>query len=130
FINSVRARVSTYRPLVLPQNQVAELMEHFSGAYRLMFLLMYGSGLRHKECRTLRIKDFTIERREILVRDGKGMKDRVTVIPEIAIEPLKMQIANVRVLHEMDLDSGAGEVYLPFALARKYPSAAREFGWQ
>ena len=126
FINSVRAKVSNYLPLVLTQGEVAELEQSFVGSFRLMFLLLYGSGLRHRECRTLRIKDICIERREILVRDGKGMKDRVTVLPDSAIPLLELQQANVRALHAKDLSEGFGEVYLPFALARKYPKAASE----
>ncbi len=130
FINAVRAKVSTYLPLILTQSEVAELEQFFIGFYRLMYLLMYGSGLRHRECRTLRTKDICIERREILVRDGKGMKDRVTVLPDCAIALLEQQLDNVRALHARDLSSGFGEVYLPFALARKYPKAAKEFCWQ
>lgn len=130
FINSVRAKVSNYLPLILTQSEVAELEQFFVGCYRLMFLLLYGSGLRHRECRTLRTKDICIERREILVRDGKGMKDRVTVLPDCAVALLELQLENVRALHAQDLSRGFGEVYLPFALARKYPKAAKEFGWQ
>ena len=130
FINAVRAKVSSYLPLVLTQSEVAELEQFFVGFYRLMFLLLYGSGLRHRECRTLRTKDICIERREILVRDGKGMKDRITVLPDCAITLLEQQLENVRALHAMDLSNGFGEVYLPFALARKYPNAAKEFCWQ
>ncbi len=130
FINAVRAKVSNYLPLILTQAEVAELEQFFVGFYRLMFLLLYGSGLRHRECRTLRTKDICIERREILVRDGKGMKDRVTVLPDCAIALLELQLENVRALHAQDLSRGYGEVYLPFALARKYPNAAKEFGWQ
>ncbi|MCA9160617.1 MAG: integron integrase, partial [Planctomycetales bacterium] len=130
FINAVRAKVSTYLPLILTQSEVAELEQFLVGFYRLMYLLMYGSGLRHRECRTLRTKDICIERREVLVRDGKGMKDRVTVLPDCAIALLEQQIDNVRALHARDLSEGFGEVYLPFALARKYPNAAKEFCWQ
>jgi site-specific recombinase XerD len=91
---------------------------------------MYGGGLRHKECRTLRIKDVCFQTRQIVVRNGKGMKDRVTVLPENVIPLLEEQIRSVRALHESDLQDGYGEVYLPFALARKPPNAARHFGWQ
>ncbi len=130
FINSVRAKSSEYRPLVLTKAEIAALFPHFSGASRLMFLLMYGGGLRHKECRTLRIKDICIERREILIRDGKGMKDRVTCLAENAVQAVQSQIAAVRTLHALDCSEGYGSVYLPFALSKKYPHAAKEFCWQ
>ncbi|MCA9183845.1 MAG: phage integrase N-terminal SAM-like domain-containing protein, partial [Planctomycetales bacterium] len=107
FINAVRAKVSTYLPLILTPSEVAELEQFFIGFYRLMYLLMYGSGLRHRECRTLRTKDICVERREILVRDGKGMKDRVTVLPDCAIALLEQQIDNVRALHARDLSTSS-----------------------
>ncbi len=130
FVNAMRAKVSEYRPLVLTKREISELFRFFGGVYRLMFLLTYGGGLRHHECRTLRIKDLDLERREILVRNGKGMKDRMTVLPANAIEMLRSHIASVRSMHQADLARGFGEVYLPFALANKYPNAAREFCWQ
>ncbi|MEL6109459.1 MAG: integron integrase [Planctomycetota bacterium] len=106
------------------------MFPHFTGVYRIMFLLMYGGGLRHRECRTLRVKDVCFEKHEILVRNGKGMKDRVTVLAENAAPLLKEHLRSVEAVHRGDLQDGFGEVYLPFALARKYPSAARHFGWQ
>ena len=130
FINAVRAKASDYRPLVLTRREVSEIGKQLLGVYRIMYLLMYGGGLRHKECRTLRVKDVCIDRREILVRNGKGMKDRVTVLPEAAVAPVRRQIALVRAQHATDLADGYGEVYLPFALARKYPGASKEFCWQ
>ncbi|WP_323379688.1 integron integrase [Stieleria sedimenti] len=130
FINSVRAKASQYRPVVLTKSEVTELFQYISGVYRLMFLLMYGGGLRHRECRTLRLKDFCIESREIVVRNGKGMKDRVTVLPDNAIELLRQQFATVKATHNQDLADGYGEVYLPYALAKKYPYAQRDLGWQ
>ena len=130
FINSVRAKASEYRPVVLTKSEIAELFPFVSGVYRLMFLLMYGGGLRHRECRKLRVKDLCIESGQILVRDGKGMKDRVTVLPKNATSLLQQQIANVRAQHQCDLSDGFGEVYMPYALARKYPSAQRDLGWQ
>jgi integron integrase len=130
FVNSVRAKVSEYRPLVLTKREVTELYRFFVSFYRLMYLLTYGGGLRHHECRTLRIKDLDLERCEILVRNGKGMKDRITVLPKNAIGMLRTHIAHVRAMHQADLASGFGEVYLPFALANKYPNAAKDFCWQ
>jgi integron integrase len=130
FINSVRAKASTYRPVVLTKCEVTELFPFFRNIYRIMFLLMYGAGLRHRECRTLRVKDVCFEKREILVRNGKGMKDRVTVLADNAVPLLQEHLHSVRAIHECDLKDGFGQVYLPFALARKYPNAPREFGWQ
>ncbi|MDM4019258.1 integron integrase [Roseiconus lacunae] len=130
FISSVRAKSSEYRPVVLTKSEVTDLFQYISGVYRLMFLLMYGSGLRHRECRTLRLKDLCIETRQIVVRNGKGMKDRVTVLPDNTIELFKQQFAHVKALHHRDLADGYGEVYLPYALAKKYPYAQRDLGWQ
>lgn len=130
FIDSVRARISKYRPVVLTRDEILRLEGHLSGAYLLMFLLLYGSGLRHRECRTLRINDLCLEQRQIVVRDTKGREDRVTMIPQKAIAYLEAQMKNAQIQHEIDLDEGFGSVYLPFALAEKYPNAEREFRWQ
>jgi integron integrase len=130
FINAVRAKVSEYRPVVLTKDEIVSLLELVRGQNQTMFLLIYGSGLRHRECRTLRVKDVCFQTRRIVVRNGKGQKDRVTVLADSVIEPLQRQIENAKSLHDEDLDNGFGEVYLPFALARKYPSANREFRWQ
>ena len=130
FINAVRAKASEHRPLVLTKREITELFQHFSGVPRLMFLIMYGGGLRHKECRTLRIKDLCLDRREILIRDGKGMKDRMTCLAANAVEAVRAQFASARIQHSIDLNEGYGDVYLPFALKRKYPNASKEFCWQ
>lgn len=131
FINSLRAKESLYLPVVLTKSEVLSVLQQFPWCFkRTMFHLMYGSGLRHRECRSLRIKDVCFERREILVRNGKGEKDRVTVLPELVINDLKRQFDSVRLIHQQDLDEGFGEVYLPYALARKYPNANRDFRWQ
>ena len=130
FVNRLRARTGSYRPVVLSKTEISELLPRFEGMMRIMFLLMYGSGLRHRECRTLRIKDVCFETCQITVRNGKGQKDRITVLPAKVHEPLRRQIDQVRALHHEDLQIGLGEVYLPFALARKYPRAARDLRWQ
>ncbi len=130
FVNAMRARVGEYRPVVLTKSEIGELLQRIHGYQRTMFLLIYGSGLRHKECRCLRIKDVCFESRQILVRNGKGDKDRVTVLPDAVAEALNDQIRQSRMVHEMDLNEGFGEVYLPYALARKYPRASRDFRWQ
>jgi integron integrase len=96
----------------------------------LMASLLYGSGLRLLECMRLWVHNIEFDRRQIMVRNGKGGKDRVTVLPDPVAEPLRRQIEKVRIIHEEDTLEGLGEVYLPFALERKYPNAAKAFGWQ
>ncbi len=96
----------------------------------LMASLLYGSGLRLRECLSLRIKDIDFKYQEIVVRDGKGAKDRRTMLPSSLIAPLKQHQERVKALHHRDMRNGFGHVYLPFALARKYPNAPREWGWQ
>jgi integron integrase len=130
FIQRIRARASTYLPVVLSRQEVASLLELMSGVPNIMYRLMYGSGLRHKECRTLRIKDICFDTHQITVRNGKGNKDRVTVLPHSLIRDLANHIQQVAALHRADLKDGHGRVYLPYALKRKYPNADRELGWQ
>ncbi len=130
FINAVRAKVSQYRPVVLTKDEISTMLQLMHGRDRTMFLLMYGSGLRHRECRTLRVKDVCFQSRQIVVRNGKGLKDRVTVLADCVVEGLKSQLEFAKHLHDQDLDNGMGHVYLPFALDRKYPNANREVCWQ
>lgn len=130
FIQRVRAKSIKYRPVVLSQREVAELLSYLRGESETMFRLMYGSGLRHRECRCLRIKDICFDTRQIVVRDGKGQQDRVTVLPDSVAEALRRQIALVESIHREDLQDGNGRVYLPYALHRKYPNADRQLGWQ
>lgn len=125
-----RAKRPARLPVVLTSTEVRTVLAHLEGRYRLMANLLYGAGLRLMECVRLRVKDLDFEYRQIMVRDGKGQKDRVTMLPESMIEPLKVHLTDVKILHERDLQEGFGEVYLPFALARKYPNAGREWGWQ
>ena len=95
-----------------------------------MASLLYGSGLRLMECLRLRVKDLELTRRELIVRDGKGSKDRITLLPDKLIQPLQTQLERVKVIHQQDLQKGFGAVYLPYALERKYPNANREWAWQ
>lgn len=95
-----------------------------------MAKLLYGSGLRLMECLRLRVKDLDFGQRQIVVREGKGMKDRVTMLPGQLIEPLQTQLLQVKQLHRTDLEKGCGAVYLPWALERKYPNANKDWGWQ
>jgi len=117
-------------PVVLTEEEVRALLAQLTGVHWLLASLLYGAGLRLMEAVRLRVKDVDFARREIVVRDGKGGKDRVTVLPAKLVEPLRQQLAKARELHNTDCVAGYGEVYLPFALARKYPRAAREWGWQ
>jgi integron integrase len=127
---AARARPSTHLPVVLTRREAALVLGNLSGAPRLMAALMYGSGLRLNECTSLRVKDLDFERLAIDVRQGKGRKDRETVLPRSLVKPLQDHLGHVRRQHECDLKAGLGSVALPDALARKYPGAAREWGWQ
>jgi integron integrase len=126
----VRAKRPTRLPQVLSRHEVAEILRHIEGAPWLMAMLLYGAGLRLLECARLRIKDVDFDRREVIVRDGKGRKDRVTLLPERVQAPLAVHIDRVHAQHLEDLHRGAGFVELPDALATKYPNAAREWAWQ
>jgi integron integrase len=117
-------------PVVFTLGEIKAIMGQLSGTYWLMAVLMYGSGLRLMECLRLRVKDVDFDYRQITVHDGKGFKDRVTMLPEKLTAPLQEHINKVRKLHEKDLKGGHGSVYMPYALERKYPNASRELGWQ
>ena len=125
-----RAKRPARVPVVLSRDEVAALMSHLTGTYKLIVGLLYGSGLRLMEALRLRVKDLDFGYMEILVRDGKGEKDRRTILPRPLCDPLRQQLDRVKVLNEQDLREGFGEVYLPYALGRKYPNAAREWAWQ
>jgi integron integrase len=126
----VRAKRSRRIPVVLSRDEVQRLLAAMDGRPGLIASLLYGTGMRLMECLRLRVKDVDFSRNEITVREGKGGKDRRTVLPRSLVEPLQREIARARILHESDLAAGFGEARLPFALARKYPRAGRELGWQ
>ena len=130
FLDVTRANKAARLPVVLSREEIARILPEFTDLRRLMFLVMYGSGLRHKECRTLRVKDVCFDEGHIVVRNGKGDKDRITVLPQCCRQQLIEQVERIRRLHKRDLESGFGKVYLPHALERKYPNESREFGWQ
>lgn len=130
FLNAVRAKQKESIPVWFSRGEIERLLVHFVGMHRLMFLLIYGAGLRHKECRRLRIKDVCFDEGHIVVRDGKGEKDRITFLPERAKEGLKRQIEIAARFHRIDVDEGYEQVYLPYALARKYPNACKELAWK
>jgi integron integrase len=125
-----RAKKPARLPIVLSRNDIASLFSHLHGTPGLVAGLLYGSGLRLLEACQLRIKDIDLQRRELLVRDAKGRKDRRTMLAGHLVEPLCDHIAKVHVLFERDLAAGAGYVMLPDALARKYPKAQRDWLWQ
>ncbi|MGH8593981.1 MAG: integron integrase [Gammaproteobacteria bacterium] len=117
-------------PVVFTREEAQAILTRLEGTRWLMAGLLYGAGLRLMECLRLRVKDLEFERRQILVREGKGAKDRVTMLPERLIEPLRLHLENVKARHRKDLTEGFGTVYLPYALERKYPNANREWAWQ
>jgi integron integrase len=117
-------------PVVLTKREVRAVLANLKGDYRLMAELLYGAGLRLMECVRLRVKDVDFGYNRIIVRDGKGLKDRVTMLPARLREPLRVHLVRVRELHQQDLARGGGSVYLPFALEEKYRNAARSWVWQ
>ncbi|MCL4315342.1 MAG: integron integrase [Gammaproteobacteria bacterium] len=128
--NVERAKAPKRLPVVLTREEVQAVLTRLEGTYWLVASLLYGTGLRIMEAVRLRIKDVDFARREILVRDGKGFKDRVTMLPSTLAEPLKAHLQRVKALHQQDLEAGFGAVYLPYALDRKYPNAGRDWAWQ
>ena len=125
-----RAKPSKKLPVVFTRSEAQAVLARLEGTHYLIACLLYGSGLRLMEAVRLRVKDLDFERAEIAVREAKGAKDRVTMLPGSMIESLQAHLKKVRILHQADLKVGFGRVQLPFALARKYPDAAREWGWQ
>jgi integron integrase len=117
-------------PVVFTPAEARSVLARLKGEYRLMAELLYGSGLRLMECVRLRVKDIDFGYGHITVRDGKGLRDRVTVLPEKLRQPLQVHLERVQQIHQQDLAQNAGRVYLPFALQRKYPNANRSWAWQ
>lgn len=117
-------------PTVLSKSEVKALLSNMSGIKHTICSLMYGCGLRLNECLSLRVKDFDFERRVITVRSGKGNKDRTVMLPPSLISTLKHQVSVVDRIHQQDMENGCGAVYMPHALAKKYPSAATSLEWQ
>ena len=125
-----RAKKPPKLPVVLSRGEVKEIFRHLHGVPKLMAGLLYGSGLRLMECVRLRIKDIDFALAQITVRDAKGGKDRVTMLPLNLSEPLRRHLSRVKAQHEQDVEDGFGSVHLPFSLARKSPNAAGEWAWQ
>jgi integron integrase len=129
-IHAMRAKKPKRLPTVLTKEETLTVIERLSGTQRLMAKLLYGGGLRLMECLRLRVKDLDFAQRQIIVRDGKGMEDRVTMLPESLISPLQEHLSHVKRIHAQDVAQKVGPVYLPFALERKYPHAGRLWIWQ
>ena len=125
-----RAKRPVRVPAVLTEAEVRRLLAQLHGVKWVMAALLYGAGLRQAECLALRVKDVDFAYRHIVVRDGKGARDRVVPLPEATVQALQEHLGRVRALHRRDLAEGFGEVSLPHALARKYPRAAKQWAWQ
>jgi integron integrase len=131
FISKIeRARKPKRLPTVFTREEVKRILANLEGTHWLIVGLLYGSGLRLMECLRLRVKDIDFTYAQLTVRDGKGEKDRITTLPGKLQQPLMRHLQKVKILHEQDLRAGYGEVFLPYALARKYPDAPKQWGWQ
>ena len=128
--NLVWAKCPQKLPEVFTPDEVNRVLSGLQGIYWLMGILMYGAGLRIIECLRLRGKDIDFNYKKITVREGKGEKDRITMLPELSIAPLKKHLEKVKELHDKDLRGGFGTVYMPYALAKKFPNANKEWGWK
>ncbi len=130
FIQAVRAAESKRLPVVLSRDEVHRLLAELSGLDLLIGRLLYGTGMRLNEALGLRVKDVAFDDHHIVVRNAKGDKDRITVLPDMLVSDLRRQIESARAIHQRDLTEGFGRVWLPYALAAKYPDADEEFAWQ
>jgi len=128
--NVEQAKAPKRLPVVLTRHEVQAVLSRMQGTHWLIASMLYGTGMRIMECLRLRVKDVEFSRKEILIRDGKGFKDRVTMLPELLVNPFREHLINVKILHDQDLAVGYGSVYMPNALEKKYPSASRDWGWQ
>jgi len=126
----IRARQPKRLPVVMTREEIRTVLSQLDEDKWLIAGLMYGTGLRLIECLRLRVQDIDFQRKEITVRDGKGAKDRVTMLPESVKRPLQEHLHQIRTVHERDLACGWGRIHMPYALDRKYPNAASEWGWQ
>jgi integron integrase len=129
-LDSVRAKRPQNLPTVMTVNEVLAVLQNLSGVYQLVSKLLYGSGLRLNEALQLRIKDIDFAQQQITIHDSKGMRSRMTMLPQSIIEEIQVHLQSVKHLHNQDLAKGYGSVYLPFALERKYPNADRQWIWQ
>jgi integron integrase len=125
-----RAKRPAKVPTVLSRSEVSDVLRQITGTFHIMTSLLYGSGLRLMECLRLRVKDLDFHYNQITIRDGKGEKDRITMLPEPLKSVLERHLKKVKLLYEEDLSEEFGEVFLPYALDRKYPNASKEWAWQ
>ena len=126
----IRAKRPGRLPVILTKTEVKQVFRNLTGVKRIIVRIMYDSGLRLMECLRLRIKDIDLLSNQIIIRDGKGNKDRITMLSEVVNAPLKEHLRRVWKIHQLDLKDGFGRVYLPYALSGKYPNASREWNWQ
>ena len=129
-VEAVRARQSKHLPTVLTPDEVQQVLKHLEGTHQLLAKLLYGAGLRVKEGLRLRVKDLDFAQNQLIIREAKGNRDRLTVLPQSLIAPLQAHLVQVKQVFQDDLALGYGAVYLPFALERKYPNANRDWKWQ
>ncbi len=129
-IRAIRAKTSSYIPAVLSTEQMKQILCRLQGVHHIIGYLLYGSGMRLMECLRLRVKDIDFDLHIITLRETKSNRDRVTVLPEVVVNPLRLHLAKVKAQHDEDLSNGFGRVVMPGALARKYPNAEYEWGWQ
>jgi integron integrase len=129
-IDAIRAKRPSRLPVVLSPEEACAIIQNTTGVYRLLLQLLYGSGLRLTECLELRIKDIDFAQSQILIRSGKGGKDRITLLPQTTIAPLRLQLQQAQQLHQQDLEQGYGATVLPFAYDRKQPNVDRQWIWQ
>ncbi|MFM2430962.1 MAG: hypothetical protein RLZZ511_2175 [Cyanobacteriota bacterium] len=129
-IDAIRAKRPSRLPVVLSPEEAHAIIQNTTGVYRLLLQLLYGSGLRLNECLSLRIKDIDFAQSQILIRSGKGGKDRITLLPQTTIAPLRHQLQQAQLLHQQDLEQGYGATVLPHAYDRKHPNTDRQWVWQ
>jgi integron integrase len=129
-VDAVRAKKPQRLPTVMTRTETRRVIAGLSSTHQLIAKLLYGSGLRLMECLRLRVKDLDFAQHHLVVRQGKGHKDRITVLPDSLVSPLQAHLQRVKMLHDQDLAHGYGQVYLPYALDRKYPTASRQWAWQ
>lgn len=129
-VKAIRAKKTVHVPTVLTHTEAVRVIQNLTGVYRIIAQLLYGSGLRLMECLRLRVKDIDFERMTLTLRDTKSDRDRVTCLPQNAVEALRLHLLKVRAQYETDLHYGRADVEMPYALDKKYPNAGREWGWQ
>jgi integron integrase len=129
-ISAIRSKKPARVPTVMTPEETRRVISAMQGTHQLMAEVLYGCGLRLIECVRLRVKDIDFALNQVIVRDGKGHKDRITVLPRKFRQSIQVHLIDVRKLHEKDLQEGYGRVFLPYALARKFPGADRQWGWQ